>query len=54
MTVGEPFLSGRTMVLAGHLDRYVVAYPISSSHERQGRALTNFDRTLPPARIAAG
>jgi 2-polyprenyl-6-methoxyphenol hydroxylase-like FAD-dependent oxidoreductase len=42
VTIGEPFLSGRTMVLAGHLDRYVVVYPISRSHEVEGRALINW------------
>jgi hypothetical protein len=42
MTIGEPFPSGRTMVLAGHLDRYVVVYPISRSHEVEGLALINW------------
>jgi len=42
VTIGEPFLSGRTMVLAGHLDRYVVVYPISRSHEVEGLALINW------------
>jgi 2-polyprenyl-6-methoxyphenol hydroxylase-like FAD-dependent oxidoreductase len=42
VTVGEPFLGGRTMILAGHLDRYVVVYPISSRHEREGRSLINW------------
>ncbi len=42
VTIGEPFLSGRTMVLAGHLDRYVVVYPISKSREVDGLALINW------------
>ena len=42
VTIGEPFLSGRTMVLAGHLDRYIVAYPISKRHESEGLALINW------------
>jgi 5-methylphenazine-1-carboxylate 1-monooxygenase len=42
VTPGEPFLSGRTMVLAGHLERYVVAYPISKRHEDEGGSLINW------------
>jgi hypothetical protein len=38
MTIGEPFLSG----LAGNLDRYVVVYLISRSHEVEGLALINW------------
>ena len=42
VTVGEPFLSGRTMIMAGHFGRRVVVYPISRRHEDQGRALINW------------
>jgi 2-polyprenyl-6-methoxyphenol hydroxylase-like FAD-dependent oxidoreductase len=42
LTVGEPFLSGRTMIMAGHFRRRVVIYPISKRHEDQGQALINW------------
>jgi 2-polyprenyl-6-methoxyphenol hydroxylase-like FAD-dependent oxidoreductase len=42
VTVGEPFLSGRTMIVAGYLGRRFVAYPISKRHEVGGRALINW------------
>lgn len=42
VTEGALFLSGRTMMMAGHFDRRVVAYPISRRHEEQGRALINW------------
>ena len=42
VTVSKPFLSGRSMILAGHLDRFIVAYPISRSHEDRGLALINW------------
>lgn len=42
VTVGPPFLSGRTMMMAGHFRRRVVVYPISKQHEDQGRALINW------------
>src|SRR5262245_66308615 len=42
LTVGAPFLSGRTMILAGHFRRRVVVYPISKRYEDQGRALINW------------
>jgi 5-methylphenazine-1-carboxylate 1-monooxygenase len=42
LTVGEPFLSGRTMIMAGHFGRRVVIYPISRRHEGEGRALINW------------
>ena len=38
----SPFLSGRTMVMAGYMGCRVVAYPISRRHERHGRALINW------------
>jgi 2-polyprenyl-6-methoxyphenol hydroxylase-like FAD-dependent oxidoreductase len=42
LTVGEPFLSGRTMIMAGHFRRRVVIYPISRRHGDEGRALINW------------
>ena len=42
VTVGQPFLSGRTMMMAGHFRRRVVVYPISKQHEEQGQALINW------------
>ena len=42
VTEGEPFLSGRTMIMAGYFGRRVVAYPISRRHEKRGRALINW------------
>lgn len=42
LTAGEPFLAGRTMIVAGHFGRRVVAYPISKRHEAEGRALINW------------
>ncbi len=41
-TVSEPFLSGRTFMLAGRTGRRLVVYPISKRFEDQGRALLNW------------
>ena len=41
-TEGEPFLSGRSMVMAGHEDQKFVCYPISRAAEKQGRSLINW------------
>jgi len=49
LTVGEPFLSGRTMMMAGHFRRRMVIYPISRRHEDQGRALINWVAELKTA-----
>ena len=49
VTVGEPFLSGRTMIMAGHFRRRMVIYPISKRHEDQGRALINWVAELKTA-----
>jgi len=49
VTVGAPFLSGRTMLLAGHLERYVVVYPISKRHEDEGGSLINWVANLKTA-----
>jgi 2-polyprenyl-6-methoxyphenol hydroxylase-like FAD-dependent oxidoreductase len=42
LTVGAPFLSGRTMILAGDSRREIVVYPVSKRDEDQGRALLNW------------
>jgi 2-polyprenyl-6-methoxyphenol hydroxylase-like FAD-dependent oxidoreductase len=41
-TVGKPFLSGRTMIMAGYFGRRMVVYPISRRLEDQGSALINW------------
>jgi len=41
LTEGKPFLSGRTMIMAGSLGRQVIVYPISG-REAQGTALINW------------
>ena len=56
VTIGPPFLSGRTMVMAGHFARRVVVYPISRRLEQEGKALINWvaeyktadDQPMPP------
>jgi 2-polyprenyl-6-methoxyphenol hydroxylase-like FAD-dependent oxidoreductase len=42
VTEGEPFLDGRTMVMAGHQHQKFVCYPISRAHAERGRALINW------------
>jgi 2-polyprenyl-6-methoxyphenol hydroxylase-like FAD-dependent oxidoreductase len=42
VTVGAPFLSGRTMIMAGSFHRRVVVYPISKRLEDEGKALINW------------
>jgi 5-methylphenazine-1-carboxylate 1-monooxygenase len=42
VTEGAPFLSGRTMIMAGPKTQQIVAYPISRRHEAEGRALINW------------
>ena len=42
VTEGTPFLSGRTMIMAGHSGRRMVVYPISERHEERGQALINW------------
>lgn len=39
VTEGAPFLSGRTMVLAGHFARQMVVYPISRWHEADRKSV---------------
>lgn len=41
-TVGEPFLDGRTMIMAGHFARRVVVYPISARLQAEGKSLINW------------
>jgi 5-methylphenazine-1-carboxylate 1-monooxygenase len=42
VTESAPFLSGRTMIIAGHFARQLVVYPISRRHEAAGKALVNW------------
>jgi 2-polyprenyl-6-methoxyphenol hydroxylase-like FAD-dependent oxidoreductase len=42
VTESEPFLSGRSMFMAGHQDQKFVCYPISADHYRKGRSYTNW------------
>ncbi len=51
VTLAAPFLTGRTMILAGYFGRRVVVYPISRPHEAQGQALLNW---VAEYRVAAG
>lgn len=37
-----PFLSGRSMIMAGHEKQKLVVYPISEEARRRGRSLTNW------------
>ena len=41
-TVGKPFLTGRSMVMAGHAHQKLVTYPISSKLAAQGQSLINW------------
>jgi len=42
LTEGEPFLTGRSMLMAGSFSREMVVYPISKPYEDRGRALINW------------
>jgi len=42
VTVGKPFLAGRTMIMIGYFERRMVVYPISKRHEDRGEALINW------------
>jgi 2-polyprenyl-6-methoxyphenol hydroxylase-like FAD-dependent oxidoreductase len=46
VTVGQPFLSGRTMINAGSSRQRIVVYPISKAQQDRGRALINWVATL--------
>jgi 2-polyprenyl-6-methoxyphenol hydroxylase-like FAD-dependent oxidoreductase len=50
VTEGEPFLSGRTMIMAGHETLKFVCYPISRAATERGRPMINWiaERLLPP------
>ena len=50
VTVGDAFLSGRTMIMAGHEILKFVCYPISRAASEKGRPLINWiaERHLPP------
>ncbi len=41
-TVGAPFLTGASMVMAGHANQKLVTYPISKALADQGRSLINW------------
>jgi 2-polyprenyl-6-methoxyphenol hydroxylase-like FAD-dependent oxidoreductase len=41
-TLTKPFLSGRTMIMAGHANQKFVAYPICPRAESRGEALVNW------------
>src|SRR5207244_8487534 len=42
VTVGKPYLSGASMVQAGHHTQKFVCYPISRAHAERGDALINW------------
>jgi 2-polyprenyl-6-methoxyphenol hydroxylase-like FAD-dependent oxidoreductase len=42
LTEGKPFLTGRSMLMAGSFSREMVVYPISKPYEDRGRALINW------------
>lgn len=42
VTEGEPYLSGRSMIMAGHQNQKFVAYPIGPEEEARGRSLINW------------
>src|SRR5262245_23852331 len=46
MTECEPFLDGRTMIIAGHWDQEAVVYPVSGEAARRGRSLINWVAVL--------
>ena len=43
----EPFLDGRTMIIAGHWNQEAVVYPVSREAPRRGRSLINWVAMLP-------
>jgi len=50
VTAAKPFLSGRTMIMAGHETLKFVCYPISKVPDRDGKLLINWiaERHMPP------
>jgi 2-polyprenyl-6-methoxyphenol hydroxylase-like FAD-dependent oxidoreductase len=51
VTAAKPFLSGRTMIMAGHETLKFVCYPISKQADGDGKLLVNWiaERHMPPA-----
>lgn len=41
-SVADPFLTGRTMIMAGHQNQKFVCYPISAAPNQPGKALINW------------
>jgi 2-polyprenyl-6-methoxyphenol hydroxylase-like FAD-dependent oxidoreductase len=41
MVEADPFLDGRTMIIAGHWNQLAVVYPVSREAARRGRSLIN-------------
>jgi 2-polyprenyl-6-methoxyphenol hydroxylase-like FAD-dependent oxidoreductase len=42
LSVAPPFLTGRTMIMAGHQNQKFVCYPIAPADEQSGKALINW------------
>lgn len=42
VSLREPFLTGRSMVWAGHADQKFIAYPVGREAEREGKSLVNW------------
>src|SRR5690625_6155595 len=42
VTYGAPFLTGKSMIMAGHQDQKFVAYPIDLNTSEKGKALINW------------
>jgi 5-methylphenazine-1-carboxylate 1-monooxygenase len=42
VTESEPFLTGRSLFMAGHAKQKFVCYPVSQDHLKRGRSLTNW------------
>ncbi|MEZ4733279.1 MAG: FAD-dependent monooxygenase [Caldilineaceae bacterium] len=42
VSVAEPFLTGRTMIMAGHQNQKFVCYPIAPAADQPGKALINW------------
>ncbi len=53
VTRASPFLTGRTMIMAGHEFQKFVAYPISSDAEQRGESVVNWiaERKFPTDRV---
>ena len=42
VSLREPFLTGRSMVWAGHADQKFIAYPVGRQAEKEGKSLVNW------------